>query len=443
MSSPESRALNDSSARICFSSAIFVRRCILSPTSRVAAMDSHATRAKYPLPAPLRRAASPGASSFGESRLEGWASPQATTISSRKTFNGRFNTSLSRSLRYTVADPPPALLGVLLGASDKGLHTPDGEFDVNMGVECNRGSSKLLKETGIKSVRGCREACAAQVECVAAELDQVLGKCMLWRECLYREPAMRFGSAWGKRRATSGIRVMHRVGRPWPVPAGQVVWRANATIVVASYTYRLDWLRTVPNAFDVALYHKHDFVASPSGRARTMSDERLPLHFMRDRPQLCFNFRSATHPRVGFPLDPCQPGQCNCSTGRNDDHRLAYYRVLPNYGRTDGKIRANGDNHNAPGGSREPYPYLLFILEFWDNLPNVLIFTQDDCVHKTCTWMISAPRSIAMLQNWRQHWGEPLAPTRYNCMCRYMVEHNYDRTYFWHNWMSTLQCAHA
>ena len=110
----------------------------------------------YPLPAPLRRAASPGASSFGESRLEGSASPQATTISSRKTFNGRFNTSLSRSLRYTVADPPPALLGVLLGASDKGLHTPDGEFDVNMGVECNRGSSKLLKETGIKSVRGCR-----------------------------------------------------------------------------------------------------------------------------------------------------------------------------------------------------------------------------------------------------------------------------------------------
>ena len=443
MSSPESRARNDSAARTCFSSAVFEPRCILSPTSRVAAVDSHATRAKYPLPAPLRRAASPGASSFGESRLEGSASPQATTTSSRKTFNGRFNTSLSRSVRYTVADPPPALLGVLLGASDKGLHTPDGDFDVNMGVECNRGSSKLLKETRIKSVRSCREACAAQVECVAAELDQVLGKCMLWRECLYREPAMRFGSAWGKRRATSGIRVMHRVGRPWPVPAGQVVWRANATIVVASYTYRLDWLRTIPNAFDVALYHKHDFVASPSGRARTMSDERLPLHFMRDRPQLCFNFRSATHPRVGFPLEPCQPGQCNCSTGRNDDHRLAYYRVLPNYGRTDGKIRANGDNHNAPGGSREPYPYLLFILEFWDNLPNVLIFTQDDCVHKTCTWMIAAPRSIGMLQDWRRHWGEPLAPTRYNCMCRYMVEHNYDRTYFWYNWMSTLQCAHA
>ena len=55
------------------------------------------------------------------------------------------------------------------------------------------------------------------------------------------------------RRATSGVRVMHRVGREWPVPARQLVWRANATIVVSSYSYRLDWLRTVPPAFDVAL----------------------------------------------------------------------------------------------------------------------------------------------------------------------------------------------
>ena len=155
-------------------------------------------------------------------------------------------------------------------------------------------------------------------------------------------------------------------GREWPVPAGQVVWRANATIVVASYTSRLDWLRTIPDAFDVALYHKHDFVASPSGRARTMSDERLPLHFMRNR-QLC-NAMSTTGPRVGLPLEPCPADRCICSTGPKGDHRLAYYRTLPNYGRTDGNVR---------GGSREPYPYLRFILDFWDNLPNVLIFTQE------------------------------------------------------------------
>ena len=424
------------------------------------AMQNLATPSVRSAPASLHQAASSGSSSFDESRLEGLARQQAATTSLRTTFKDRlvrFNTSYlsrSRSRSFsTFAKPPPDSLGVLLGASDKGLHTTDGDFDVNMGVECNRGSSKLLNETGIKGVRRCREACAAQVECVAAELDQILGKCMLWRECLYREPAMRVlrgvgqggGNVdmLGKRRATSGVRVMHRVGREWPVPASQVVWRANATIVVASYTYRLDWLRTIPNAFDVALYHKHDFVASPSGRAHTMSDERLPLHFMRDRPQLCLNFRSAAHPRVGLPLEPCPPDKCNCSTWRNDDHRLAYYRVLPNYGRTDGSVGIDGNNPNPPGGSREAYPYLQFILDFWDNLPNVLIFTQDDCVHRACMWMITAPRSIEMLQDWRQHWGEPLAPTRANCMCRYMVEHNYGPRYYWYRWMSTLQCAYT
>ena len=228
---------------------------------------------------------------------------------------------------------------------------------------------------------------------VAAELDQVLGKCTLWRECLWRGPAMRVLRGVGhghankvdprnesiralfgfdRERAGSGVRVMHRVGREWPVPARQVVWRANATIVVASYTSRLDWLRTIPDAFDVALYHKHDFVANASRRARTMSDERLPLHFMRNR-QLC-NAVSTKSPRVGLPLEPCPPNRCICSTKPEGDHRLAYYRILPNYGRTEGQVR---------GGSREPYPYLRFILDFWDNLPNVLIFSQEplSCLH--------------------------------------------------------------
>ena len=108
---------------------------------------------------------------------------------------------------------------------------------------------------------------------------------MLWRECLYREPAVRWFPGAGAsgddnhqykhkhkhqqqhqqqhrhQRATSGVRVMHRVGREWPVPAGQVVWRANVTIVVASYKYRLDWLKTIPLTFDVAVYDKFDFGA--------------------------------------------------------------------------------------------------------------------------------------------------------------------------------------
>ena len=40
-----------------------------------------------------------------------------------------------------------------------------------------------------------------------------------------------------------------------------MVWRTNATIVVASYKYRLDWLKTIPPTFDVAVYDKFDFGA--------------------------------------------------------------------------------------------------------------------------------------------------------------------------------------
>jgi hypothetical protein len=77
----------------------------------------------------------------------------------------QFNRSLlSRSNTVHFAAPPPDSLGVQLGASDKGLHTASGDFDVTMGVECKRGSYELINETSIKSVRRCREACAAQVE---------------------------------------------------------------------------------------------------------------------------------------------------------------------------------------------------------------------------------------------------------------------------------------
>ena len=48
-----------------------------------------------------------------------------------------------------------------------------------------------------------------------------------------------------------------------------------------------------------------------------------------------------------------------------------------------------------------------------------------------------------MLQDWRQHWGEPRRPTRDNCMCRIFVEHIYGPRYYWYGWMSLLQCACA
>lgn len=108
----------------------------------------------------------------------------------------------SNPLAPKFAAEPPDSLGVQLGTTVEALHAPDGDFDVTMGAECNRGSSTLLNETritssGLQSVRRCRDSCAATADCVAAEVDQVLGTCKLWRECLYREPAMRFIRAAG------------------------------------------------------------------------------------------------------------------------------------------------------------------------------------------------------------------------------------------------------
>ena len=87
--------------------------------------------------------------------------------------------------------------------------------------------------------------------------------------------------------------------------------------------------------------------------------------------------------------------------------------------------------------------YLQFILDFWDNLPNVLIFTQVDCLaggQPGCRHMYTAPQSIAMLQDWPSHWGAPQAPTRANCLCHYVVEPIYTGPrYHWYDMMSQLQ----
>ena len=72
---------------------------------------------------------------------------------------------------------------------------------------------------------------------------------------------------------------------------------------------------------------------------------------MRDRPQRCRVPRSGKH-RLGLPFETCDPETCDCNLGRNDDHRLAYYRVLPNYGRTDDKPSMAGKFNAIPLAAR-------------------------------------------------------------------------------------------
>lgn len=68
-------------------------------------------------------------------------------------------------------------------------------------------------------------------------------------------------------------------------------------------------------------------------------------------------------------MDPkvCNKG-CKCRRrGKHQRPWLQYFVTVPNYGQT----------MKPPfGGSREPFGYLQFILDFWDNLPPVVIFTQ-------------------------------------------------------------------
>jgi hypothetical protein len=135
--------------------------------------------------------------------------------------------------------------------------------------------------------------------------------------------------------------------------------------------------------------------------------------------------------RLHHPARTCPVG-CKCGKRPLAERpRLQYFAVLPNY----------GQQYKAPyGGSREPYGYLQFILDFWHNLPNVIIFSQDDCLARGCAWGNALPQLGMRLSNWRSEWGFRAAPTSRNCLCKFIRETNYrSRGYFWYRWMAFLE----
>jgi hypothetical protein len=111
---------------------------------------------------------------------------------------------------------------------------------------------------------------------------------------------------------------------------------------------------------------------------------------------------------------------------------------LPNYGLT----------HRKPfGGSREPYGFLQYLLDFWDNLPPVTILTQDDCLKDGCSWGNALTQMRLMLHSWPKFWGidhltgAPMPITPENCLCRIYNENTFakDKRYYWYRWMSFVQ----
>ena len=158
--------------------------------------------------------------------------------------------------------------------------------------------------------------------------------------------------------------VMHRWGPFWPpgsTPRG-VKWGMNATLVIASYAASLNWLRTLPaGIMDLVVYHKYDY-----GR------ERRPPLTARDVIRQLSEFEFCPSGKVHHPAAVC-PSKCSCGhRPRSERPVLKYFATVPNYGQT----------HKLPfGGSREPFAFLQYILDFWENLPPVTIFTQVAALH--------------------------------------------------------------
>ena len=88
----------------------------------------------------------------------------------------------------------------------------------------------------------------------------------------------------------------------------------------------------------------------------------------------------------------------------------------------------------------EPFGFFQFILDFWDNLPPVIIFSQDDCLARGCAWGNQLPLLPRRLRNWESEWGVEKTPNGRNCLCKFIREDKYrSRGYFWYRWMSFAQ----
>ena len=277
--------------------------------------------------------------------------------------------------------------------------------------------------------------------------------------------------------------VLHRWGPVWPpgITPAKVRWQTNATLVLVSYKASLAYLRTLPGGLmDLVVYHKPDFGAVNLTYAPMTANYVLgqlreqelcgawtsePAHSSNDsaaEPPFSASSASSitggstggstgtTLARYGYPINifppsshvgerlhhPSRSTTCprGCRCGRRtlaDRPRLQYFALLPNYGKA----------YTAPrGGSREPYGYLQFIRDFWDNLPPVVIFSQDDCLTRGCMWGNQLPGLGKRLQLWEQEWGPGKPISQRNCLCKYVRENKFiPKGYFWYKWMAFAQ----
>jgi hypothetical protein len=236
------------------------------------------------------------------------------------------------------------------------------------------------------TVRNCVRRCLLLPKCVAIERFVPNASCTLLSECLHRE------------RAANHV-VAHYQPPPWPSPAAQIHWRTGVAMVVASYRKNIREVATFLEAFtpaaDLVVYHKHDFNGSlhvPGGWLQHVLDECLGEH------------------------------------GR----LLSYLQVLPNHGSTKQTLPS------APsGGSREPYAFLQFLIDFYDNLPALVLFSQDDHHNRGMYALPVASDALTRVLAGGDAAVEtyarvPRRPDNATCFCRYARSSQFNRSgYHW------------
>lgn len=342
--------------------------------------------------------------------------------------------------------------------------------------EVVRGSSyPRLAMKDVADVAECERYCAARSDCLAAQFNHPGCPMSDSSEgCLRKPQCVLFAQCLERARAGAPMRsdVLHRWGPTWPPRAtpNHVRWQTNAALVIVSYKASLSYLRTLPGKLmDLVVYHKADF-GRPNVTYAPMTAEYVLGH-LREQ-ELCgswlrealssmpssssysppppFSATGTTILKYGYPINvlptlastnrlhhPTRFSRCpvGCACGKRvlaSRPRLQYFALLPNY----------GWQHKEPhGGSREPYGYLQFILDFWDNMPPVVIFSQDDCLARGCMWGNQLQGLRQRLQHWEREWGpgEPIKQS--NCLCKFTKEEDKfkSRGYHWYRWMSFFQ----
>ena len=171
-----------------------------------------------------------------------------------------------------------------------------------------------------------------------------------------------------------GVTSLFKPQLEWPTRKEDVRWQADAALVIASYRRDLAFLRQVPKGRADIVVYQKDF----------------------------------------------QPPSFATKYTQN----LRYFTHLPNFGKV--------------GGSRETVVYLQFLLDFYDNLPQTIIFSQDEIGPWSRFLMPSFGNSstVSLGQGFQGNRIE-----KENCMCTWEHETFYKpHRYYWFepmNWYTT------